>query len=644
MGGRVCRNASVGVRVFAAVVVVAVAGAVVLGVAAVLRSARTAVVEGRFLASLASASPRGASGSVAWRPGPGRAPSDTAAGTQPLVGGALPGPAEAPGDLRGDLFIAGAVGVAEVADWWHVDDTVLNALSHFSGEQIESATDLWALVHERDYHLVDSWWDALRGHLDEGILASLRGHVGEQMAAGHLAASGAHVTWPGTGNQPGWDLHVDGHPVNVKVTADAGATASEHFAAHPGIPVVVNGDAADIPAGAIHFDPQHGLDPAMLVGDHVVAVDDALSASDAASAVQDAVGADAMGALTDVHIPLLTVALTAARSTSREGRLLREGKTTRSRATKNVAVDTTSRAAGVVAGAKTGAAAGFAVDAATAGATFGAGAILGGIAGAFLGAQGGSALARRHRLKPLRAAQDRMRETLQEYEAGVGAALQRRQRTYREAETRARLSIALRAAVAREELATIEQQERAVLRQARRVDAQVVLEDVVTLTPDRIRTRTPRLARWAPMRLVWWLHRRAHAAWRRELERACADTNQGPDGLARFWDTVAATPWGETRMRSWVHQVEAARRRSYLRCATSAASLASDLAAHRDTCRGRVLDVVSTEVSEGRAALQPLADQLTAAYAEVEREMDAAGVRPAPRAADGVDETAVPAM
>ncbi len=304
------------------------------------------------------------------------------------------------GRLSDNLLVGGAVGATSLADWWHVDASVFQAVETLTHEHIGNAIDLWSTVHEHHYHL------------GEALFTSLRGHVGEQMAAAHLAQAGLHVDWPGVSNQPGWDLGVDQHVMNVKVTANAASTLSKHFAKYPHIPALINVEASHIPHSAVIFDPIHGLDPSTLVGDHLTLVDQALSLHDAASAVHDAFGVDA-------HIPVVGVLVTVVRSGMREGKLVSSGDTDRGRALKNVAVDAATRGGGVMAGGAAGAAAGAHVDILTGGLTMGLGTVIGGIAGAMAGAMGGSAVGAHVRHQPLRDAQESTTRALETYAALV---------------------------------------------------------------------------------------------------------------------------------------------------------------------------------------------------------------------------------
>jgi hypothetical protein len=114
-----------------------------------------------------------------------------------------------------------------------------------------------------------------------GFTNNLLGHMGEWHVREHLTDAGVAVAMPAASNAPGLDLWADGHAINVKTWENAASAASSHFSRYPDIPIIVPGDAAHIPADALHFDPSSGLDAAALAGsDHLVIVDDALSRAD----------------------------------------------------------------------------------------------------------------------------------------------------------------------------------------------------------------------------------------------------------------------------------------------------------------------------------------------------------------------------
>lgn len=68
----------------------------------------------------------------------------------------------------------------------------------------------------------------------------LKGHIGESVAAEVLSSQGHHVVFAPVPNQPGWDLIVDGVPMNVKVGDYPADDIAEHLAKYPDIPVVTD--------------------------------------------------------------------------------------------------------------------------------------------------------------------------------------------------------------------------------------------------------------------------------------------------------------------------------------------------------------------------------------------------------------------
>lgn len=590
------------------------------------RRSRIVVVPGRFQQAVASLTTSGED-EVVDRTAASRHDTPRTVAESPTRRGERPNRTWSD-DFVGDGVTAAAIGGASVADWWHVDETVLDALGHLSGREIDSVIDLWRLVGDQSYHLTDGWFEAIQGHVGEGLFISLRGHVGEQIAAQDLTQAGASVVWPEAANQQGWDLEVNGQLVNVKVTADAGATAADHFSINPEIPVIVNADAANVPEGAIHFDPSTGIDPSILTGDNLVLVDEALSAHASMEVVQDAFGADAIhGALTDVELPVLTLVITAVRSGSREERLRRDGKTTGKRAAKNVALDTGVRTAGVVAGAKAGAAAGALVDASAVGTTLGLATVVGAILGALGGGMGGSAFARRVRLRPLRHAQEKARDALSEYDTATAAASAAAQEVYRRAQANARFALALRALIARRELEALIGAERAELRERRRVDASAIIGETLRECSETV-TRFPEAIRGvAPSRWRLALQRRALRLWEEDMWRTAQHANDGPYALERFWDTVAATPAGQRRMHEWIKDVEEQRIAGYARCGIAASNATTMLGSYQASARRRVLSVAMGELVQRRRALEPIAGRVRTTHDAFIAELVAAGIK-----------------
>lgn len=325
-----------------------------------------------------------------------------------------------PSSAKESLIVASpssALALGAVAEAVHdvlaVDSSVLRSLHQLSREQVDGLADLRTLQDSHSYDLT--------GY-------KVRGGAGEQQVADHFSEAGHTVTWPGGGptefgpsNNPGWDLAVDGHEVNVKVVEDAAQAVSEHFAKYPDVPLVLNADAANTPDDALVFDGTTTFDSAELVGDHVVVIDESLTLSgieEAQAAVADAAESPVAEGLAD-QIPVLSFLTAAVRSGYSEGRLLAGGKTDLQRALKNVLIDTAAKGGGATAGGIAGAKTGALVDAALGGTSFGLGAVLGGLIGAVGGAFAGGQAASHIKLAPLREAQAELRRALDDLDGAV---------------------------------------------------------------------------------------------------------------------------------------------------------------------------------------------------------------------------------
>ncbi|MGY1592267.1 hypothetical protein ACI79D_09860 [Geodermatophilus sp. SYSU D00708] len=299
-----------------------------------------------------------------------------------------------------------------LVDVLRLDDSVLGALRQLSGQQVDGLADFRSLQDARQYQLMS---------------IKLRGTVGEHEVHRHFSEAGYDVTWPsggktefGPSNNPGWDLSVDGHPVNVKVTQDAASAIDQHFAQYPDVPLVLNGDAGNLPADALVFDGSTTFDAAELVGDHVVIVDQSLTLSgiEHAQALAENAADPSWVDATD-HVPGLSFLAAAVRSGYKEGALFFGGKTDIQRALKNVALDAAGKGGGGMLGGAAGAKVGAAVDAATLGATMGLGTLIGMAIGALGGAMVGSQITTNVKLQPLRDAQDRLKTALGRLEQAV---------------------------------------------------------------------------------------------------------------------------------------------------------------------------------------------------------------------------------
>lgn len=131
-----------------------------------------------------------------------------------------------------------------------VDDTILNvstvsALMLWNYSQIDT-TVLDALSFSSASHPLD-FFDIQKvgSSLSEGAMTRLSGYVAEQQVALNLQQQGYHVQFPDKANQQGFDLLVDGHPMQVKCTLSEGYVR-EHLNNNPDIPVIVNRELASV--------------------------------------------------------------------------------------------------------------------------------------------------------------------------------------------------------------------------------------------------------------------------------------------------------------------------------------------------------------------------------------------------------------
>lgn len=179
---------------------------------------------------------------------------------------------------------AGALTAGGLWTLAQIDDSVLDAISFSSAGNPEGFWQLRDIARTMDG--------------SAGATTRLSGYVAEQQVAIDLARNGHMVEFPDTASQPGYDLLVDGHAVQVKCTESVDAVLA-HLETYPDIPVIVNAELADE------------------LGDHpMVWVDQALShaaINDATDATVEAL-ADFGDADDLLPIPLLSVAFAAWRN------------------------------------------------------------------------------------------------------------------------------------------------------------------------------------------------------------------------------------------------------------------------------------------------------------------------------------------
>lgn len=244
---------------------------------------------------------------------------------------------------------ASAYSLGLIWDYAHIDPSVLDALNFASKGNPENFNTL----QDISTNTLDS----------AGAVTRLTGYVAEQQVALNLQQQGHTVEFPDSANQVGYDLIVDGTPMQVKCSMDADYVLS-HFDKYPDIPVIVNSELAE------------------QLGNHsMVLVDTALSYE----AVQETTGAglEQVADFADVGdmlpVPLLTIGLAAYRNYGdfNSGRV--DGK----QYLKNVGKETAAISGGAMAGSMLlGTLAGIA--------TGGVGVIVAGGIGAYMGGVAGS--------------------------------------------------------------------------------------------------------------------------------------------------------------------------------------------------------------------------------------------------------------
>lgn len=233
-----------------------------------------------------------------------------------------------------------------------MDDRILEAMDFSSKLDLSTFNRLSDYVHD---HFFADEAASIAGNIER-----LQGYTAEQIVAAHLAAQGHVVEFPDTPDQEGWDLLVDGHPMQVKCVMDPDLIR-EHLERFPDIPVMVNAEMG-----------QYFADNSRVI------VDKDLLHSQVAEHVHNTIhGVHALDSM-HFHVPLVTMAL----STVREGVRIFEGRTDIFEAAGNVFVDVACVGGGGWLGGKVGLALGGAVLGPVGAAI---GGILGAVAGAILG-------------------------------------------------------------------------------------------------------------------------------------------------------------------------------------------------------------------------------------------------------------------
>ncbi|MDQ1248180.1 MAG: hypothetical protein QG597_2552, partial [Actinomycetota bacterium] len=520
-------------------------------------------------------------------------------------------------DWRDALWVAapeaGLLGVA-VADTVRsqllLDDSVLAALSQLSGTQVDGLADLRSVMDWKDYQL-----DSVK----------IQGTVAEQVAGEDFAAAGHNVEFPQASNNPGWDFTIDGQEVNSKLTVDYDNVANAHFSEYPDIPVVINADAANIPTDAIYFDGTP-LDPADIIGDNIVIVDESLSLSGVNDILSDTgVAADGVELDDGGIVPGLSLVIAAVRSSYREGKLLNKGKTDWGRAAKNVAVDTGAKGGGALAGGLAGAKTGALIDLATGGATFGLGALTGGLIGAVAGGLIGGKVAESVKLKPLYDAQDGLERRLRQLDSSIHEAqeianarlddaLQDKQAQFDRSAALAHEEFQLGLEAGRREITRVSllspEETRALLDAGH--DLVQAERDAFKSTFDQRPWIDRTLNRDALERVD-----RAADAWNRgaELEREISSPSaQATEGA---FDLVMALPGGRRAAEAFLHRIEATRVEARAAATSANDSLVHTIVAMR-AASVAALELDAQQISEeAQDAIKPQIDKVAKAKDKV---------------------------
>ena len=518
---------------------------------------------------------------------------------------------------------AAADGITPALDVWSrwasVDDHVFQAFTHLSHNQIDGVADLLNLVDAKGYALESAQF-----------ANKLLGHVGEWHVQEHMIQAGVNVAMPVGTNEPGLDMWVDGHALNVKTVADAGAAASSHFADYPDIPIVVPIDAAHIPADALHFDPRTGLDTAALTGsDHLTIVDETFSHAEMLGQTHNAI--DVLNHPgPHLHIPWVTMAV----SGFREGRLLVKGNTDLLRASKNVVVDTVGVGGGGVLGMKTGAAIGS---------FFGpVGAVVGSLAGGIAGALGGRAAASAVKRLPLKDAQQAYKKALAKYHRKEQQLTQAADRNWRTAQQRE--MFVLRRYAEAEERTHQQLINRLHHRLAKivKLDANAAktymntalsrIETVLVEDQARLLKSVPRWAfPWAGLvaprdAQILVKHSKEAIAWRKSATRLMNNWTEDPKNTARCFDLILASPGGKAEAEKYLEALKYTRGSAIAEAGASGQKTLASVVAQRTKAVARLRDKWEEIRTQIEAEIVPVIELLKTSAKAYRSELRKAGV------------------
>lgn len=270
----------------------------------------------------------------------------------------------------------------------------LNDLAHLDAHVLD------AIRFSASRSLDLNHWASLRQYMDahyfnvgtsDHFLDRLVGYVGEQKAADFFRLHGHVVEFPATSNNPGYDILVDGHPVQVK-SGESLESIRQHLLHNADIPVVTGPENAD----HLHHGMVYGID--VLDNSHL---------HHSTEQTLDSLHHD-------MHVgrPVIPT-ITVLRSGLRELGLLVEGRTDLQSAAKNIGLDAAGVSIGGWAGAKAGALIGSWLGP--------AGMVIGGVLGGIAGSMAGRAATQEIKLQPFKEAAEKHDQTVAEAQRAVRA-------------------------------------------------------------------------------------------------------------------------------------------------------------------------------------------------------------------------------
>ncbi len=528
-------------------------------------------------------------------------------------------------ERREASIAAGTAGAAVAFDFidafGNVDATLLAGVSDVYNQPLTSLSDLSQHLQGVD--------------VSPGLVAAVKGHMAEHVLAEHLGNLGVPVELAPSPFQEGWDLTIDGIPVNPKLYSDA-AQLAEHFSRFPDIPAVLPADALNIPPDAIHFDSITGagveeMRQAIQTGaDHLTLVDGTLSHTDITQHASNGLAvATSPASVAGFNFPWVALAL----SGWREGSLLKRGMTEPAVALKNMSLDLAGTGGGAWLGAKTGAGIGSLVG--PVGTAIGA--LLGGIGGALLGRKVTSDI----KAAPYKTALTRLHAA---QALILQAEEQRVEQTFNHAKEHAQGRMQLRRERVKARIVEVVADARRAHRQTRVLSGEEALDlinqGLAGIADHRESIVASRRARSIWRRWIWpdaaiigsdlavetldtakaiLVQQRSHVADGETLSRAEVYAHLGSLGLAEF------------DVREALFRIESEKAARRIRLEAVARKGLRELTRLRKVALAAIQRAIERALAETRKKLAPKAAEAAAAHDNVRREAGRLGLSPASR-------------